>query len=919
MSYGGIKRRHRDEDLDDLDETASTVLDASRFQRPSAFPVLSLPPSLTSPVPIEEHRESCGEPQSSLNRGEEEGEGEKETEITLAFHAVGFTIAAAYFDPDTRMLHIMEDTKDTDSWDLACLEVMEQVRPTNVVVTSRTPDSLVDKVEQYCDQNPLVNYFIDAHKSYTAGRAGYTLSRLRLPDRSQPSQPHFPPSCPTTLESSQILMEGRYQEEGMGQVRLAIVKLGCWVNVDAPGAIGVAAGLITYLEKRGNILGDGGGIELSGITALTPQMYMLINHDALTSLNIMGKDKDSLTLFSQSSPSISIDSQDMFNTCVTPLGKKLLHTWFLRPLVDMDEIVVRHDAVAYFCTPAGYDLSKEIKKFMRRIKNVPKLCTDVARSSGRASFHVWRGIAESLGSAIDIGNIILQRNLGHVHSIFEKVSKPISEDLRELASEIALTIDFDESYETDKIAVRPGISEELDICKEQWAGMSILSLTLIEIPPNFCNDNIFVRYFPQLGFLVAIRNRNLNMDEPPGWRMIFENENEEFFKTPQMENLDDHYGDIYCQIGVDMEMVIIRELASKVSQSTAHIIEVMNVMAELDCLIALATAAVTYDLNRPALAVDPLLEIHEGRHIVHETVVGQYVRNDTLLCGGENDSYHSMMILTGANGSGKSAYGKQVALIVFMAQIGSFVPAESAIIGIVDKIYTRVQTRESVSKASSAFMIDLGQVSLALRGCTSRSLLLLDEFGKGTLPTDGAGLLAGVIRYLLETCRPRTIVMTHFHELFAIDSILVDLPIQFCHMQVVFLDEAPKIAYMYKLEPSLADTSNAAECALIHGIPQSVVDRARFVTECLSRFELSKLYEEVVTDEQRDELKDAENLMRRFLSWKIKDDAIDVMEQLKDVLEDRLVYQRGDTPVEEEEEQDRRVRDVSTEDEEDDL
>ncbi|EIW73074.1 hypothetical protein TREMEDRAFT_26100, partial [Tremella mesenterica DSM 1558] len=847
---------------------------------------------------------------------------------TLAFHAMGSTLAAAYFDPDSRMLHIMEDTKDTDSWDLACLEVMEQVRPTNVVVTSRTPDSLVDKVEQYCDQNPLANYFIDAHKSYTAGRAAYTLSRLRLPDRSQPSQPHFPPSSPTNQESSPIIMGGRYQEEGMGQVRLAIVKLGCWVNVDAPGAIGVAAGLITYLEKRGNILGDGGGIELSGITALTPQMYMLINHDALTSLNIMGNDKDSLTLFSQSSPSISIDSQDMFNTCVTPLGKKLLHTWFLRPLVDMDEIVVRHDAVAYFRTPAGYDLSKEIKKFMRRIKNVPKLCTDIARSSGRANFHVWRGIAESLGSAIDIGNIILQRNLGHVHSIFEEVRIRVIK-LSSTKAEPDIWIDFDESYEKDKIAVRPGISEELDICKEQWAGIEWEShakvlnrqasvAALIEIPPNFCNNNIFVRYFPQLGFLVAIRNRNLNMDEPPGWRIIFENENEEFFKTPQMENLDDHYGDIYCQIG-DMEMVIIRELASKVSQSTAHIIEVMNVMAELDCLIALATAAVTYDLTRPALAVDPLLEIHEGRHIVHETVVGQYVRNDSLLCGGENDSYHSMMILTGANGSGKSAYGKQVALIVFMAQIGSFVPAESAIIGIVDKIYTRVQTRESVSKASSAFMIDLAQVSLALRGCTSRSLLLLDEFGKGTLPTDGAGLLAGVIRYLLETCRPRTIVMTHFHELFAMDSILVDLPIQFCHMQVVFLDETPKIAYMYKLEPSLADTSNAAECALIHGIPQSVVDRARFVTECLSRFELSKLYEEVVTDEQRDELKDAEDLMRRFLSWKIKDDAIDVMEQLKDVLEDRLVYRRGDTPVEEEEEQDRRARDISTEDEEDDL
>ncbi|TXT07304.1 hypothetical protein VHUM_03474 [Vanrija humicola] len=216
---------------------------------------------------------------------------------------------------------------------------------------------------------------------------------------------------------------------------------------------------------------------------------------------------------------------------------------------------------------------------------------------------------------------------------------------------------------------------------------------------------------------------------------------------------------------LDREIEWIQALADRLPPLEFDILGTADVIAELDCLLCLARAVDKFGLTRPVMKEEPVLKIRKGFHPLHMMCVpdGQYIHNDTMIKGGsETGDISSMMVVTGANGSGKSAYGKQVALITYMAHIGSFVPAEAAEIGICDKIFTRVQTRESASRTGSAFMIDLSQVSQALRGCTPRSLLILDEFGKGTIATDGAGLLAGVIEYLIQGPRPRTVVLTHY-------------------------------------------------------------------------------------------------------------------------------------------------------------
>ncbi|KAL9102565.1 MAG: hypothetical protein Q9187_009108 [Circinaria calcarea] len=417
-----------------------------------------------------------------------------------------------------------------------------------------------------------------------------------------------------------------------------------------------------------------------------------------------------------------------------------------------------------------------------------------------------------------------------------------SAQLGNLGRIVTDVIDFKESAEMHRTVVKPGVDDRLDKMKRTYAGIEdILNQTSQDIarhiPPHYSLD-LNVIFFPQIGFLISMpidpdtqdANYTGGEGEEQPWERIFSTAARVYFKDFRMIELDETFGDIYAVI-CDKEIEIVHALAQEVLKYDAMLCAVSDICGELDCLLALAQGAKMHKLTRPRLTMENIVRIKGGRHFLQERTVPSYVANDAFLVGGSGSDSSldnvngavmeeirpsqqtvnteitegpSMLIMTGPNYSGKSVFLKQIALIVYMAHVGCFVPADRATVGLTDKILTRIATKETVSKIQSAFMIDLQQVSSAVHLATHRSLVIIDEFGKGTNAADGAGLACGVFEYFLGLGedRPKVLGATHFHEIFEHGYLKPRPELTFAHMEVRTDDEADdaenQIIYLYK-------------------------------------------------------------------------------------------------------------------------
>lgn len=276
-----------------------------------------------------------------------------------------------------------------------------------------------------------------------------------------------------------------------------------------------------------------------------------------------------------------------------------------------------------------------------------------------------------------------------------------------------------------------------------------------------------------------------------------------------------------------------------------------------------------------------VIQVRQGQHPLQSLTVPVFVSNDSNIKGGAGDSGEAhgkppgVFVLTGPNHSGKSVYLKQVALIVYLAHVGSYVPAAEAVVGITDQISTRITTRESVSGAESAFGIDLRQTSFLLRTATRRSLILIDEFGKGTKADDGAGLMAALLDHIqkLGSHMPRTLVATHFHEVFECDILTETIKdMSFAHMAVETGQKAreagEQVAYLFQLKAGRCTSSFGIQCAALNGVADEVIARAEAVALLLARNEdIGAACARLSRDEET-RLEEAETVARSFLQKK---------------------------------------------------
>ena len=672
-----------------------------------------------------------------------------------------------------------------------------------------------------------------------------------------------------------------------------LLRLSGWINMESRLTVGCAGAVLSYLQRRratSFLPGDHAAAAMFRVATI--EMFslkdsMFINADTLLSLQILSTESHpnaqnqgpSSRGWSSGGAKEGFSVYGLFHPFAkTSQGRFLLKQYFLRPSLNLTIINERLDTISVLTRPENDGTLFNITKRLSKIRNMrlvmsnlrKGIVTGLNRNRGISS-SVWSALRDFAFNVLNMADYMGDLLGGDSLSIRVKIAEKFdSMQLAAVGRMIVNTIDFEASQEHRRTIIRPGVDEELDEAKRTYDGIeSLLSQVTEHISgqiPALLNAHVNVIFFPQIGFLIACQvegetGRSIyEGPEDKPWEKMFNTEDSVYYKNANMQEMDAHFGDIYGHI-CDKEIEIIQSLGERVLEYEHMMIEVSDICGELDSLVALARGANKHNFVRPRMTKQNVVHIKAGRHPLQELTVTAFVANDTHLVGGAGNNADdgdlvsstaqqiggsgsqflssreaqdgpSMIIMTGPNYSGKSVYLKQVAIIVYMAHIGSFVPAESAKIGLTDKIMTRISTRESVSRIQSAFMIDLQQISVALNLATRRSLIIIDEFGKGTESYDGAGLAAGVFEHLLQRgpdC-PKVLGATHFHEIFESGFLQPRPSLGFAHMEVRVDTDASEvdnqITYLYNYRPERSTSSFGTCCAAMNGIDAAIVRRA---------------------------------------------------------------------------------------------
>lgn len=661
-----------------------------------------------------------------------------------------------------------------------------------------------------------------------------------------------------------------------------LLRLAGWINVESHITVGCAGAVLTYLQRRratAYLPGDeaaGAMFRVATVEMFTLRDSMFINADTLLSLQITSaeshpnaQNQGPTSKGSSSGAKEGLSVYGLFHHLAkTTQGRTLLRQYFVRPSMNLEVINERLHTISVLLRRDNTTSLDQLVDNLAKVKNMRLVTVNLHKgiSSGlnknnRVATSVWPSIRNFTYHALRLIDTLLElqggERLGIRNKILDRFDK---KQLAAVGKIITDVIDFEASKDQRHTVVLAGVDEELDEAKRTYDGiedlLSHVASHIAEQVPAELDSKVNVIFFPQIGFLISIRLQESTgggifegTDEDP-WERMFATESNAYYKNSNMKEMDQYFGDIYGRI-CDKEIEIVQALGERVLEYDGLLNEASDICGELDSLVALARGAKLHNFCRPRVTEENVIKIKGGRHPLQELTVPAFVANDTYLVGGAGTgddvaqfdaltsqgqaiaSFYpgtqrqpadrpSTVLMTGANYSGKSVYLKQVAIIVYMAHIGSFVPADAAKIGLTDKILTRISTRESVSRIQSAFMIDLQQISLALNLATRRSLLVIDEFGKGTESYDGAGLAAGVFEHLLQrgANTPKVLGATHFHEIFEAGFLPPRDGLGFAHMEVRVDGDASEldeqITYLYNYRQGRSTSSFGTACAAMN-------------------------------------------------------------------------------------------------------
>ena len=513
------------------------------------------------------------------------------------------------------------------------------------------------------------------------------------------------------------------------------------------------------------------------------------------------------------------DSATLFrclDDTVTPMGKRLLRARLLRPSIDLSEISQRLDAVEGLVKDLV--VREELRHSMEGILDVERLLSRVTLETANPRDVLALAVSLSRLPAVRAAlTSFPARRLADLHARCDELTDLRDQIMTTLEAEPPLTL-------VDGGVIRSGVDPGLDELRN-LSRNSKQYIAQIELRERQRTGiaSLKVKFNSVFGYYLEISKANLHL-APPDYERKQTLVNAERFTTPELKEYEAKVLDAQEKM-VEIERRLFAELRQAISGEARRIRQTALALAEIDVLAALATLAANRSYCRPQVDTSGDLEIVEGRHPVIEQMeiagADRFVPNDLFL----NGATHSILIITGPNMGGKSTYLRQAALIALMAQMGSFVPAHSARLGLVDRIFTRIGAADNLARGRSTFMVEMTETAAILNTATPRSLILLDEVGRGTATYDGLAIAWAAIEYIHSNTRAKTLFATHYHELTELADRLSGVK----NFHVSVKESGGGIVFLRKVEEGAADKSYGIEVAKLAGLPSEVVHRAREV------------------------------------------------------------------------------------------
>lgn len=510
----------------------------------------------------------------------------------------------------------------------------------------------------------------------------------------------------------------------------------------------------------------------------------------------------------------------------TAMGARLMRNWIEQPLIEKKKITARQDAVEELYN--DMITREEIREYLNAVYDLERLVTRISyRTANPRDLIAFK---TSLGMIPPVKQLLSQAKSAELKEIDERM-----DCLKDIYDLIEKSIqDEPPIMIREGGMIKEGYNEDVDKFRlSRTEGKTWLAELEAREKEKTGIKNLRVRYNKVFGYYLEVTNSYKEL-VPEDWTRKQTLANAERYITPELKELEDMILGAEDKLAA-LEYDLYCEVRDSIGEQVVRIQETAKAIAHLDVLASLACVAQSNDYVRPSINTKGVIDIQGGRHPVVEKMNNNqmFIDNDTYL----DNKNHRISIITGPNMAGKSTYMRQSALIVLMAQIGSFVPAKSANIGIVDRIFTRVGASDDLASGQSTFMVEMTEVANILRNATSRSLLILDEIGRGTSTFDGLSIAWAVVEHISnpKLLGAKTLFATHYHELTELEGKL-DSVNNYC---IAVREQGDDIIFLRKIIRGGADKSYGIQVARLAGVPDSVIDRAKEISGWLEETDVT--------------------------------------------------------------------------------